>query len=303
MKNKIIITTTNVVSGIEIEKYLGVINTNLVIGTNIFSDIGASFTDFFGGSSHSYQNKLEKMQEQAKEKLIQKLRELDGNVILGLSFDFDEISGKGKAMFMVSVSGTAVRAKFPQNININSNDKISFKTIKATIEINKIIVDVQKGKLITNEQWELIMENPKNSFSTFILNNYINHYNSGVGEQSDEGKNLLNYTTRYFMNIDISHSKNVLYDKLLDNSILTNIVIEKTKLFDAEKILGLIENGQINISVNLLKYDKPFYTKSDLVLMKKIILNLSEKDINNTQMESINNFKEKVEVLNELINK
>lgn len=303
MKNKIIITTTNVVSGIEIEKYLGVINTNLVIGTNIFSDIGASFTDFFGGSSHSYQNKLEKMQEQAKEKLIQKLRELDGNVILGLSFDFDEISGKGKAMFMVSVSGTAVRAKFPQNININSNDKISFKTIKATIEINKIIVDVQKGKLITNEQWELIMENPKNSFSTFILNNYINHYNSGVGEQSDEGKNLLNYTTRYFMNIDISHSKNVLYDKLLDNSILTNIVIEKTKLFDAEKILGLIENGQINISVNLLKYDKHFYTKSDLVLMKKIILNLSEKDINNTQMESINNFKEKVEVLNELINK
>ena len=35
---EIIITTTNSISGTEIEKYLGLVTTNLVIGTNVFSD-------------------------------------------------------------------------------------------------------------------------------------------------------------------------------------------------------------------------------------------------------------------------
>ncbi|MGJ1194164.1 heavy metal-binding domain-containing protein [Sphingobacterium siyangense] len=34
------------------------IAANVVIGTNIFSDIGASYVDFFGGRSNSYKKEL-----------------------------------------------------------------------------------------------------------------------------------------------------------------------------------------------------------------------------------------------------
>mgnify|MGYP000373425860 CR=1 FL=1 len=79
-----------------------------MIGTNIFSDFAASFTDFFGGRSDSYRRKLEIIYGEASKALKQKALNLGANANLLVSeVDFDEISGKDKSMFMVSVSGTA----------------------------------------------------------------------------------------------------------------------------------------------------------------------------------------------------
>jgi len=46
-----IVTTTNPVEGREILRYDDPRAANVVIGTNVFSDIGASYFDFFGGCS------------------------------------------------------------------------------------------------------------------------------------------------------------------------------------------------------------------------------------------------------------
>jgi len=43
-----IVTTTNSIKGREISRYNDPIAANVVISTNIFSDIGASYVDFFG---------------------------------------------------------------------------------------------------------------------------------------------------------------------------------------------------------------------------------------------------------------
>ena len=48
-----IITTTNNIDGAEITSYIRLVSTNVVIGTNFFSDFAASFTDFFGGRSNT----------------------------------------------------------------------------------------------------------------------------------------------------------------------------------------------------------------------------------------------------------
>ncbi|WP_409049502.1 heavy metal-binding domain-containing protein [Sphingobacterium sp. BIGb0116] len=37
------------------------IAANVVIGTTVFSDIGASYVDFFGGRSTSYEKKMQEM--------------------------------------------------------------------------------------------------------------------------------------------------------------------------------------------------------------------------------------------------
>ena len=103
-----IITTTPTIEGQSIKHYLGVVNANFVIGTNFFSDFAASFTDFLGGFSDSYQNKLAKIYQMVMKEIETRAQALGADAIVGLRIDFDEISGKEKSMFMVSATGTAV---------------------------------------------------------------------------------------------------------------------------------------------------------------------------------------------------
>lgn len=103
-----IVTTTNSVEGYSIREYLGVVNANVVIGTNLFSDIAASLTDVFGGRSDSYKSKLTTIYGEVMKELIAKAESYHADAIVGLHVDFDEVSGGGKSMFMVSASGTAV---------------------------------------------------------------------------------------------------------------------------------------------------------------------------------------------------
>ena len=63
------ITTTNEIKGYNISAYLGLVNANVVIGANIFSDFLASLTDVFGGTSGTYQSKLNDLYEKAVRKL------------------------------------------------------------------------------------------------------------------------------------------------------------------------------------------------------------------------------------------
>jgi len=56
-----IVTTTNSIEGREISRYNDPIAANVAIGTNIFSDIGVSYIDFFGGRSTSFEKKMQEM--------------------------------------------------------------------------------------------------------------------------------------------------------------------------------------------------------------------------------------------------
>ena len=119
MKSKFLISTTNNIEGTPIKRYIGALCSNIVIGTNVFSDFAASFTDFFGGRSDSYKRKLEIIYDDASKELKQKALNIGANCIIGFKVDFDEISGKDKSMFMVSVSGTACVVDYPDNDNEN----------------------------------------------------------------------------------------------------------------------------------------------------------------------------------------
>lgn len=106
-----IITTTNNIEGAEITQYMRLISTNVVIGTNFLSDFAASFTDIFGGRSSTYQRKLDDVYQNAISEIEQKAACIGADAVVGLKMDFNEISGKGKTMFMVSAVGTAVKIR------------------------------------------------------------------------------------------------------------------------------------------------------------------------------------------------
>lgn len=46
-----LVTTTNTLEGYTILSYQGIVNSEVIIGANVFKDFFASLTDFFGGRS------------------------------------------------------------------------------------------------------------------------------------------------------------------------------------------------------------------------------------------------------------
>lgn len=111
LKKKLPITTTSIIENYEIEQYHGIVTSNMVIGTNVFKDLFASFSDFFGGFSGKYKDQMDKLYSEALDQLSESALKKSANAIIGLQVNFSEISGKDKSMFMVSLTGTAVTIK------------------------------------------------------------------------------------------------------------------------------------------------------------------------------------------------
>jgi len=103
-----ITTTTPDVQGRNIEQYLGVISSEVIIGANIFKDILGGLRDILGGRSGTYERVMEDAKNQALKELEEKAQKLGANAVVGIDLDFETIGSSG-SMLMVSASGTAVR--------------------------------------------------------------------------------------------------------------------------------------------------------------------------------------------------
>ena len=102
-----IVTTTNSVEGYRVEEYLGVVAGEVVSGINMFRDIGASFTNLFGGRSAGYEDELQNARNEALREMCQRAGNIGANAVVGVDIDY-EILGANNGMMMVSASGTAV---------------------------------------------------------------------------------------------------------------------------------------------------------------------------------------------------
>lgn len=91
-----------------VEKYLGVVNGEAIIGANIFRDMFSSIRDVVGGRAGGYERALSGARDAAVEDLIESAKELGANGVIGIDFDY-EVLGEANGMMMVAVSGTAVK--------------------------------------------------------------------------------------------------------------------------------------------------------------------------------------------------
>lgn len=105
-----ITTTTPTIEGKRITSYLGIVNADVIIGANIFSDIFAGIRDIVGGRSATYEKKLGEGKTMALKELEDAAVRLGANAIVGIDFDYETVGGKG-SMLMITVSGTAVKAE------------------------------------------------------------------------------------------------------------------------------------------------------------------------------------------------
>ncbi len=102
-----LISTTSVLDGRPVSRYLGVVTGEAIIGANIFRDLFAAVRDVVGGRSATYEKALAEARQVALDEMQQRALELGANGVIGVDLDY-EVLGQANGMLMVSCSGTAV---------------------------------------------------------------------------------------------------------------------------------------------------------------------------------------------------
>lgn len=256
MNSKIqLVTTTSSIEGWSIEKYFGIVTYQLVIGANIFRDAFASFRDIFGGSARGYQKDLQNMEDIALDNLKKKAAQLGGNLILGLRLDFDEVSGGGKSMFMLSASGTSAFGKPITGQTIeDKNELIPFDKLDFEIEREQLKEKVLSDSYsIDNKgQIEELLEYKIDALDKLIsyIGNYAPYY--------DDNKELI---AEYFNNIS-----NESINALLKSDLFLEINKETFN-----KLIGLLDASDwfdYDVIFTLLKNDSPIANQRVLYLLE-----------------------------------
>jgi uncharacterized protein YbjQ (UPF0145 family) len=102
-----ILSTTSVIEGRPVSRYLGVVNGEAIIGANIFRDLFAAVRDIVGGRSATYERALDEARKVAMSEMEQRATEMGANAVIAIDIDY-EVLGQNNGMLMVAVSGTAV---------------------------------------------------------------------------------------------------------------------------------------------------------------------------------------------------
>ena len=178
----ILVITTSSADGIRIKQYLKPISAHIVAATNFFSDFLASFSDVFGGRSQTYQKQLASLYNEAIERIKFAAYELGANGVVGLSIDMDEISGKGKSMFMLTAIGTAVilekeiteKTVLPRHDEKFENvgvDRINILRTK-----KEIVEKAGSGNLNLNDEiWSFITSNQVDEVFPYLLKKFAEY--------------------------------------------------------------------------------------------------------------------------------
>ena len=102
-----IMSTTTILEGRPVTRYLGVVTGEAIIGANIFRDLFATVRDIVGGRSATYERALTEAREVAIAEMAARAQELGANAVVDIDVDY-EVLGQNNGMLMVAVSGTAV---------------------------------------------------------------------------------------------------------------------------------------------------------------------------------------------------
>ncbi|TDQ17549.1 uncharacterized protein YbjQ (UPF0145 family) [Algoriphagus boseongensis] len=120
---------------------VGMVTSQSVIGTGLVSEITASWTDFFGKESNTFNDKIKKGEENCMNQLRTKALLMGAHAIIGTDIDYSEV-GSGKGMLMVCMAGTAIKIKNAKEINYDLEGYSKLSQAKERLEVlAKIDVD------------------------------------------------------------------------------------------------------------------------------------------------------------------
>ncbi|QJB32309.1 heavy metal-binding domain-containing protein [Chitinophaga oryzae] len=127
-------------------KILGLATGQSTTGTGLFTEVGASWTDFFGMQSQAYNKKIAGGEELCLQQIRSKAIRMGGNAVIAVDIDYSEMGGE-KGMIMVCMSGTVIKLnnlEVLEQHKIDSLKTISLLTNKLQISNNKYAEILEK---------------------------------------------------------------------------------------------------------------------------------------------------------------
>lgn len=105
-----IVSTTDVLQGVTIDQYLGVVTAEVVYGSNALRDWFAGIRDIVGGRTGSYERVFQQGQQAAIDELKERAAQMGANGVIGISVDTGTINIDQKgALLLITATGTAVK--------------------------------------------------------------------------------------------------------------------------------------------------------------------------------------------------
>jgi uncharacterized protein YbjQ (UPF0145 family)/CDGSH-type Zn-finger protein len=280
----LLVVTTSSLEGIKVKTYLKPVSAHLVAGTNFFSDFAAGITDVFGGRSQTYQRQLTSLYNDAIERVKVAAYDIGANCILGLKIDMDEISGKGKSMFMLTAIGTAAiieKASNDSTGSLNSDTKLENLDVEmVNILRNKknILAHAEANTLQFNDEvWEFLISNSVKEAYPYILRHYFNALQNQANSPEIFSKTDTLFH-RYLNSLEDDKKVQLLYDSIRDEGDDTLVqklqkIVKDQLLFDSTRVMELLKSQDFEVQKRGLKlsvWDKAFYSKQDVETLKSI---------------------------------
>lgn len=100
-----LMTTGSFLQGYTIEKYLGIVSGQVVIGSGFFSSFEASLADLSGTEASGYTDKLDLAKEVAQKRAVYKSVRLGGNALIGVDVEYTTFTND---LMSVIFTGTSV---------------------------------------------------------------------------------------------------------------------------------------------------------------------------------------------------
>ena len=286
----ILVTTTSSLDGLEVKQYLKPISAHIVAGTNFLSDFFASFSDVFGGRSQAYQKQLSSLYSESIERLRIAAYEIGANCIIGLKVDLDEISGKGKSMFMITAMGTAVvvdDSNRTKSVVVAEEmfENVSFEKIKVLQRRREVIQSAQASTLnLEDDIWEFITNNQVYEVYDYVINK-LNSLITYANENQESFNKFYERTLNYISILPENKRIELLYGSIAtgeneDLFLKLSDIVDDLKLLDLSQVLFLLKSQDFKIqkrATKLVTFDKPFYNKQDVEQLNTIAESIKVK--------------------------
>lgn len=105
-----IVSTTDVLQGVTVDRYLGVVTAEVVYGSNALRDWFAGIRDIIGGRTGSYERVFQQGQQAAIDELKERAAQMGADGVIGISVDTGTINIDQKgALLLITATGTAVK--------------------------------------------------------------------------------------------------------------------------------------------------------------------------------------------------
>lgn len=269
----ILITTTPLLGNIEVQRYIGPLTANVVLGVNFFSDFAASITDVFGGNSETYQSKLDSLTYDVDKLMKAKATRMGANAIIDYKLQFNEISGKGKQMFMVTATGTACVITMPKQEVTEEIGQVSYSQIRRQYAIGIYRKRLVNKQSLSEKDWENIFSLNLTELATELTSEYFrlkadvsSDFNIIAYKETFSGK-----YEEYLSRLSKNEAAHDIYSYISTQPDIVTELAVNHNLFDPKIVIKQIHSDNISVAVNLLRSHKDYYTKEDLADMLQII--------------------------------